>query len=151
MCQLGEALATSFGISSGGSGSGSGSGNKATDPVWDVLVQLPLKYNAYYKTRNGKGEQQQQQHMDVYVAGHDYQKFDSVKQFAVHLAWLAVEDGEEDEDDGGEGGEVRCVCKVCREERGRKGVSVGRQVERKSRWAEHCGPVVEGVPDWRSG
>jgi hypothetical protein len=129
MCQLGEALAAKLGISSGGNKPGD-------DATWDVLVQLPLKYNAYYKTRSG-GE-----HLDLYIAGHDFQKFDSVKQYALHLAWLAKE--EEDDD----GKDVVCECKVCREER--RKVPLGKQVERKSRWAEHSGPVMQGVPDWRA-
>jgi hypothetical protein len=131
MCQLGEQLAKNLGIGSSG---GNGSGNKPADAVWDVLVQLPLKYNAYYKARSG-GD-----HLDLYIVGHDFQKFDSVKQYALHLAWLAVED------DGGV--QVRCECKVCREER--KKVSLAKQAERKSRWAEHSGPVMKGVPDWRA-
>jgi hypothetical protein len=124
MCQLGEQLAANLGISSGG-------GNKPGDATWDVLAQLPLKYNAYYKSRK--------EHLDLYIAGHDFQKFDSVKQYALHLAWLAVED---------DGVEVMCGCKVCGEER--KKVGLEEQVERKSRWAEHSGPVMQGVPDWRA-
>jgi hypothetical protein len=123
MCQLGEQLAAYLGISSGG--------NKPGDDTWDVLAQLPLKYNAYYKTRK--------EHLDLYIAGHDFQKFDSVKQYALHLAWLAVED---------DGVEVMCACKVCREER--KKVGLEKQVERKSRWVEHSGPVMQGVPGWQA-
>jgi hypothetical protein len=130
MCQLGESLAANLNICSG-------VGNKPGDKTWDVLVQLPLKYNAYYKSR----KQGATQHLDLYIAGHDFQKFDSVKQYALHLAWLAKEDDE--------CVHVKCECKVCVEER-KKGVKVEKQVGRKSRWAEHCGPVMEGVPDWRA-
>jgi hypothetical protein len=125
MCQLGEGLATNLGISSGG--------NKPGDSTWDVVVQLPLKYNAYYKSRKGL------EHLDLYITGHDFQKFDSVRQYAMHLAWLAKEDDEV---------EVKCECKVCEGER-KKGVKLEEQVERKSRWAEHQGPVMQGVADWR--
>jgi len=133
MCQLGESLATNLNISSG---DGDG-GNKPGDNTWDVLVQLPLKYNAYYKSRKLGATQ----HLDLYIAGHDFQKFDSIKQYALHLAWLAKEDDE--------GVHVKCECKVCGGER-KKGVKAEKQVRRKSRWAEHCGPVMEGVPDWRA-
>jgi hypothetical protein len=133
MCQLGESLAANLNISS----NGGGGGNKPGDKTWDVLVQLPLKYNAYYKSRKLGPTQ----HLDLYIAGHDFQKFDSVKQYALHLAWLAKEDDE--------GVHVKCECKVCVEER-KKGVKAEKQVGRKSRWAEHCGPVMEGVPDWRA-
>jgi hypothetical protein len=132
MCQLGESLAANLNISSGGGGGGGGGGNKPGDRTWDVLVQLPLKYNAYYKSRK-RGVTQ---HLDLYIAGHDFQKFDSVKQYALHLAWLAKES-------------CKCECKVCVEER-KKGAKVEKQAGRKSRWAEHCGPVMEGVPDWRA-
>jgi hypothetical protein len=134
MCQLGESLAANLNIISSNSGDG---GNKPGDKTWDVLVQLPLKYNAYYKSR----KQGATQHLDLYIAGHDFQKFDSVKQYALHLTWLTKEDDE--------GVHVKCECKVCVKER-RKGVKVEKQVRRKSRWAEHCGPVMEGVPDWRA-
>lgn len=138
MAQLGKHLAANLGISS----SRGGGNNPGGDAAWDVLVQLPLKYNAFYKIRSLKGVQ----HLDLYIAGHDGGKFDSVKQFALHLAWLAKQDG--DGDGGGGSGGGRCGCKVCKEER-RKGFKLERQVERKSRWAEHQGPVLEGVPDWR--
>lgn len=128
MCQLGGALAASLEINSSG-------GNNAGDATWDVLAQLPLKYNAYYKTRErGAGSP------DLYIAGHDKQYFDAVKQFGTHLAWLAVKD---------DGKNVRCECKVCKADR-EKGATLPKQVERKSRWAEHQGPVLEGVPDWRA-
>lgn len=110
MCQLGESLAANLNISSS-SGSSGGGGNKPGDKTWDVLVQLPLKYNAYYKSR----KQGLTQHLDLYIAGHDFQKFDSVKQYALHLAWLAKEDDE--------GVRVQCECKVCVGER-KKGVKV---------------------------
>ena len=129
MCQLGEALAANLGIGGGGN-KPAGRGGE----VWDVLCQLPLKYNAYYKSRKRGGEL-----LDLYIAGHDGGKFDSVRQFGVHLAWLASEDGKGD----GAG----CACKVCKEER--KKVSAKEQIERKQRWAEHQGPLREGVPDWR--
>jgi hypothetical protein len=148
MCQLGEQLAAHLGISSGG--------NKPTDAVWDVLAQLPLKYNAYYKTRSTDSS-----HLDLYIAGHDHQKHDSVRQYALHLAWLAVRDESDGEDGGsgeggggGGGGDARCKCKVCAEERGEKKkktnvVSVAEQAQRKSLWVEYCGPLMQGVPDWR--
>jgi hypothetical protein len=138
MCQLGEQLAANLGISSG-------SDSKPTDAVCDVLAQLPLKYNAYYKARSSGGA-----HLDLYIAGHDHQKFDSVRQYALHLAWLAVRD--ESDGEGG-GGDARCKCKVCTDERKEKKkktdmVSVAAQVQRKRPWVQHCAPLMQ-VPDWQ--
>ena len=58
-----------------------GGGNKPGDKTWDVLVQLPLKYNAYYKSRKLGATQ----HLDLYIAGHDFQDTDGTAQPAPPL------------------------------------------------------------------
>jgi len=127
MCQLGAELAKIFGL--GPSSPSSGSSRKAADnKTWNVLAQLPLKYNAYYRGRSNSN------HLDLYIVGHDATRFDSVAQFAKHLAWLARSTKE------------TCSCRVCRNER--RQVPAAAQRARKKIWAGCQRPVLSGVPSW---